>query len=386
MSDGMDRSDAGSILDLAPLESGGTRARQGFSFQDHVSARFCLDMLSDTSLAEVWCETQDDITLLWRGSDGFVPEFVQAKTNDLDQLWSVAELCKREGQRTGSSIVERSLANDRCREECRFRIITTQGVKKELDVLTHPIDSAYRKTRSADIAGLEANLLKRVGDFRSPNGNCWGFWLRHALLQHEHSEDSVRHSNLLKLHAVLEDIGYFVTSDLFRELYQRLLAKVSEAAKADWRINPGKKRIERKALLDWLNEAARNALHPALHGSGRSMEQKMQKAALPSDMIEAAQEQRRNYRGEVLRPQYLSLDESRLAQAEVTAALQALRAQLDAGKFSDDGVQFHERCLLALQGLRDTMSSSRQLPLSFLQGSMYNATDRCLHRFVRASA
>ena len=55
-----------SIRELPPLEEGGTEARKGFHFQDHVAAALCIDMLDDPSLLEVWCETQDDITLIWR--------------------------------------------------------------------------------------------------------------------------------------------------------------------------------------------------------------------------------------------------------------------------------------------------------------------------------
>jgi hypothetical protein len=54
-----------SIYDLAPLEHGGIDNRKGIDFQDHVAADFCLDMILDNGLKEVWCETQDDITLIW---------------------------------------------------------------------------------------------------------------------------------------------------------------------------------------------------------------------------------------------------------------------------------------------------------------------------------
>src|SRR5688572_27416124 len=97
-----------SIYSLPPLETGGTRSRQGLAFQDHIAVGFCLDMLIDPELAEVWCETQDDITLLWRREAGLVVEFVQAKSHELNQLWSISELCKREGARAGTSIIERS--------------------------------------------------------------------------------------------------------------------------------------------------------------------------------------------------------------------------------------------------------------------------------------
>ena len=66
-----------SIRALPPLEEGGSIARTGFLYQDHVAARYCIRMLRDPSLAEVWCETEDDVTLLWEGSDGLMVEFVQ---------------------------------------------------------------------------------------------------------------------------------------------------------------------------------------------------------------------------------------------------------------------------------------------------------------------
>jgi hypothetical protein len=70
-----------SVYDLAPLEAGGSIARQGFAFQDHVAVGFCLDLLMNPSLLEVWCETQDDITLLWRSVTDVIVEFTQVKSN-----------------------------------------------------------------------------------------------------------------------------------------------------------------------------------------------------------------------------------------------------------------------------------------------------------------
>ena len=42
----------------------GPIARAGFLYQDHIAARFCIEMLIDTALEEVWCETLEDITLI----------------------------------------------------------------------------------------------------------------------------------------------------------------------------------------------------------------------------------------------------------------------------------------------------------------------------------
>ena len=66
-----------SIHSLVPFEQGGPIARTGFLYQDHVAARFCIEMLSEGSIEEVWCETEDDITLLWGTGGTTVVEFVQ---------------------------------------------------------------------------------------------------------------------------------------------------------------------------------------------------------------------------------------------------------------------------------------------------------------------
>lgn len=96
-----------SYRDLDPLEEGGPTARQGFNYQDHVAASKCLDMLLNAEknrLCEVWCEAEDDIVLVWQiqGEEWF--EFVQVKSNEFDQLWSVAKLCEKDGKKTGASI------------------------------------------------------------------------------------------------------------------------------------------------------------------------------------------------------------------------------------------------------------------------------------------
>jgi len=150
-----------SIRDVPPIETGGSEARRGFDLQDHVAAGFCIQMLTDSALKEVWCENQDDATLIWEeGSDERV-EFVQVKNNQLDALWSVSKLCEREtaqplssdpttktqskkAKRIGSSILERSLGYDRCREACCFRIVTSWPINKDLQLLS--FSAEYRAT------------------------------------------------------------------------------------------------------------------------------------------------------------------------------------------------------------------------------------------------
>jgi hypothetical protein len=97
---------AESIHELAPLETGGVEARQGLGFQDHIAAGFCIEMLQDDALTEVWCESQDDVTLIWMKVDGQMVEFVQVKRNEPDRLWSIAMLCKRERKARNTGGIE----------------------------------------------------------------------------------------------------------------------------------------------------------------------------------------------------------------------------------------------------------------------------------------
>ena len=108
----------------------------------------------------------------------------------------------------------------------------------------------------------------------------------------------------------------------------------------------------------------------------------MSEALLPESAIENADDLRRAYRGRMLDPKYQQDSGLRDAELEVTATLQYLLSDLDAGNLIDNGLQFHARCLGALPGIRAVHPTA---DLNFLQGVLYAATDRCRHRFVRAT-
>ena len=157
-----------SIHELPPVETGGIIARKGFSFQDHVAVSFLLDMYENEELEQVWCETQDDITLIWSKNSNHCVEFIQAKSSNLNQLWSVAELCKQGKKdikgaiKTSPSILERSLQYDRCKESCCFRIITSIGPNKELSLLKMPIKSYQRIHNSEKLDILKKKIKNQV--------------------------------------------------------------------------------------------------------------------------------------------------------------------------------------------------------------------------------
>jgi hypothetical protein len=372
-------STAPSIYDLPPSELGGFEARKGLAFQDHVSAGFCLDMLDDVSLVEVWCETLDDITLIFNMADGVCVEFVQVKGNEFDQLWTVTKVCEQ-------SILEKSLAHDECRERCRFRMVTARPVKKELKVLALPYDAPARIKGKSEFDVLHKLLIPKVGDFRSPNGHDYTFWTENLFWEERHDEKAVQNANLLKVDQILNKKGFYLAPDQKDELYTKLLKKVWDASRADPRSARDQKRIKCVDFDNWLTRAANEAGMPSIVGTAAVLEVKMASAGLDRDVIDAAIDQIRLYRGEQLRPRYLELDDQRMIQGEVQAILQVLKSRLDNGDLPDDGVRFHGLCLDGLDKLRNALQLNPKPPMAFLQGCMYNIAGRCQHRFRRITA
>jgi hypothetical protein len=377
-----------SIRDQSPLETGGTIARKGFIFQDHVAANFCLALVLDPDLKEVWCETQDDITLIWSNGQTEVGEFVQVKSNELAKLWSVADLCRRDGapanERIGSSILEKSLANDRHREESLFRIVTLRSVNNELKILTYPKDSPARAPETDGMAALRAQIEDRLGGCCSPKKNGPPYWLRNVLWEVTGSETATKHANIVALRKVAESFGAILLSDQVEELYLKILKRAQDAACADWNVDRSRKKFVRSAFCDWIREAIQVVAHPASAGIGKRMRDKMRDAGLPEDYIKSAHVARRAYRRFLLHPTYQKSADLSQLESEIVSKLHHLRSQLDAGKLTNQGIQFHALCLSALEDIR--ANSSSEIPLSFFQGCMYNVTDRCLHRFRAVTA
>jgi hypothetical protein len=197
--------------------------------------------------------------------------------------------------------------------------------------------------------------------------------------------DSEKHRNLQRLHRAINGLGYLLASDQLEELYAKLVRKAWDAATAKFRKAPEEKKIRREELVAWLRNAVDQMLHPA-QAAGKRLENKMKRAFLPDDVVKTALEQRSDYLREILRPKYLDIEERPLLESEVSAALLALRAKLDAGELSDNGTQFHSRCLQRLGEISTSRLASDRIPKSFLFGCMYNITDRCLHRFTQAEA
>jgi hypothetical protein len=370
-----------SIHAIPLATTGAIPAREGFNLQDHVAASYCIRMISDSQIKEVWSEVQDDVTLIWQAGASEEVEYVQVKGSELDQLWSLALLCQQESGGHGTSIFERSLSRDSCSESCRFRIVTAEGVKEELRPLIHQLDSPERLGAKAELDALAAKLIQKIKSAQSPNGSDGVFWVSRMVWQVVHAVAAVQAQNLVDLEKQLERNGYLLLADQRQELYQKLVRKVWDAAVSKI---AAEKKIKRHELLVWLSKTVALLAHPSSSG-GQRMTEKMQAANLPPDAIMAAHEARNRYRLQALMEQYSGPTKHLVVEAEIVATLSTLRARLDAGEYADDGPSFYSRCLDSLQGLHDASAEAKQLGLAYLHGCMYNIMDRCGHRFRRVT-
>lgn len=376
-----------SIYDLPPRERGGVVARQGFTFQDHVAVGLCLDMLTSNELIEVWCESQDDITLIWEKDSEKEAEFVQVKSNKLDGLWSVGELCQRDKSKVGSSILEKSLAYDCCKESSCFRIVTLWPVNRDLEILTSPIDSFKRNSSRNELQELSTKIEKKLGTVNSDNGNSSNFWVERVEWYVEHDLDALKRKNLEKLRKFLEMQDCRLPDDQLEEkIYNPLIWKVQKAADAEWKDDPNAKIIKREEFREVILHLVDQTQLLGVGGISGKLKEKLVKANLPSDMISTAFDLRIRFRRARLQPGYLEVSEYERMEGEVVAILQQLRAKLDAGELSGQEENFHNFCLSKLEDLRTNFQKDFKLDFHLIQGCMYDITDRCMHRFVRYAA
>lgn len=257
-----------SFRDLEPLEEGGRVSRLGLEFQDHIAARGCLLMFLDTGPAEVWCEAEDDIVFVW--SDGTAEwfEFVQVKSTDLRQAWTVPKLCDRDSTRDASgkntlrrSIVEKSLSHDRALEPCRFRLVTCWEPDSVLSVLKLAIGTSARTKSRAKLAEAVRAIGAKLRGYASPNGNGPEFWVANTCWEVWANIDAVQSSNSLDLEQILIAAGFLLLPDQRRELYERLLRRVRDASLASDRTQQEAKRLTRAAFRAWLLAQAKGMQH-----------------------------------------------------------------------------------------------------------------------------
>lgn len=373
------------IRQIRPADSGGTIARAGFAFQDHVTASFCIEMLVQPSLKEVWCETYDDVVLVWSENGGDVIEFVQVKSDKPDQLWTPSLLCQREKKKdefgkSGTSIPERSLARDCCAERTCFRLVTAWEISNELRILKLARDHTDRSVTCSAFRALSAEIKSKIGDYRSAKGDGCDSWLERMLWQVE-SQDPLESTNCLKLLKALNQIGISIQVEAISGIYAALLTLVKDAAQ-----RPDSEREKKYLKAARVQDFLRDSINPFPNfGPSKTLEAKLEAAGLPSTESATAQELRRAYLKAVRTQSYLQTDGHPAYASSILYQLLRLRAAHDSGAITPmDGVRFHELCLSQVEEtMRASLGSNDSTPISLSAGCMYDITARCQHRFTR---
>ncbi|HLF75995.1 MAG TPA: dsDNA nuclease domain-containing protein [Dehalococcoidia bacterium] len=371
-----------SIDDIQPVEQGGHVSRKGLAYQDHVAAGFVLDMLTDESVLEVWCEVHDDVTVIRSVEDTRAVEFVQVKSDEPDHLWTIPQVCRQDGGKLGSSIVERALAQDREFEEKRsFRLVTVRDVIGDLTVLKRPLEHPDRQAGGL-LDTICDNVKGRLPDAQSSVLNGPEFWVRNVVWDVRESAPSLVSANLLKVLSLVDGMGEYAATDQLQVVYERVVSRVYHAACA---AVLAERKLTRAAVLEWFGVILEEVLH-AVSAAGPKLVEKMGRARIAADQIETAKELRRAYRTAVLQRQYLEINNRSLPYTEVAGKLSELRASLDTGELELDGPGFHSHCIQQVKAVAETLPEAIRPPSSILQGLMYDITGRCLHRFDRITA
>ena len=344
-------------------------------------------MITSGSVKEVWCDLHDDAVLVHDDQAGEIFEFVQVKNENHNQLWTLSLLCeKKKGKK---SIFEKLLAHDCCVEPVRFRLVTSLPFVTELSVLATPVGSPQRRSRSLELNRIATEITKKTKNVLSPKNNDAKFWLENFIWESASGETAVKDRNLNALQSFLEQNAIFLTSQQRNDLYALLERDVETAAQHKFNDGIDKNIIVRDAWKESLLIKARRLECGVSDVQPNDLlVAKMKAANINDSFIKSAVELRIAYSSSLRRSPYLDAEgrEKRFAANQVLAAMQSLRAALEAGDLRQDGVKFHQTCVQRLETLKNELKDKIDIDLAFLQGCMYDITGRCQHHFVRSDS
>ena len=375
-----------SVDSSVPLEQGGPIARTGFDYQDHVAVGFLLEMLGNPELEKVHCETQDDIVLVWCGSGEKLrtAEYVQVKSDLPDQLWSTSKLCQRHKGKVGSSIFEKSLERDRCKEPSLFRICTQREPNSALSCLTHEFCDPRRATDTDEVKALVGDLEKKCGTSSSKKGNGAAFWVQNCKWDYTESMGSLEARNVTRVLELAsnEPLPVPLLPDQARAIARDLLVIVKDASSAPCQPDLSEKIITRDWLLNWWQQRFQQLLDGASTAAGGMLRSKLNDALVSEDTIQLAIEQRRRF-AELRRNRgYLELDDPERMIDRIGVRAAQLQMNADVLDKAPTGQEFHQQCVDAVDAIANDFGDDLQ---TFARGGLYDIADRCLHRFRRPS-
>lgn len=365
-------------------ELGGIYARQGFSYQDDVAVGCFVEMLTNDELIEVWCETHDDILLVWNATGTKTAEFIQVKSELPDQLWSISKLCERNkasksASPIGTSLLEKSLARDEYAEPSWFRIVTSRQIHSALQVLTRERGHEHRSVTYEPFKSLVAEVCNKIGDFRSKKNHEAIFWLTNACWK-VISEEEIVPLNQQALTKALHKHGLPCEPDDTHFIYGHLRVLAKDAAELG-----AEKRNQKCITRDHILKKIRRWIQPYPNSSALiRLERKLTDSGLDVVCRRVANDQRRFYVERKRASAYLSTHETEQMEQEILHVLHTLRSSLDSGEIKVNGVEFHAQCLKTVTAITHVQTGSTDpLPSGYLSGCMYEVTARCRHRFTR---
>jgi hypothetical protein len=371
-----------SVDDMVPSEEGGPIARSGFDYQDEIGVSFLLDMLEDPGIQKVHFETHDDLVVVLAAEPCCIAEFVQVKAGELNQLWTVAVVCKNENG-AGTSILERSLARDSCREQSQFRLITLRQVGSELKPLTYPRHAPGRQLTAPAMAALLKAFEEKKLTCVSKKGNGVEFWVANCLWQERPDESAIRELNFSRLVRLANRRDFFLFSEQSDQFLEVLRLWVKRAGAARWRSKRDEKIVTRSQICSWFDRRLAELCSGVASPSGGKLASKMEEAGISEEQVRMAIDLRLNYAKVVRTSRYMTTKNADKLQLRVKSELASLRARMMASQLQLDGQGFHLLCLERMDATNSERRSDTDDQSGFLKGCMYDITDRCLHRFSR---
>lgn len=207
----------------ASSDAGGIAARKGFRIQDHVAARLALEMIRDSTILQLECETGDDV-ILRRIDDGkAVIEYVQVKTTEADTKWSIKELTARTDSKAGSSVCEKSLLCDKHGEIAWFRLVSTRAVINSLQPFNRARDKRANYTPLKSLITSFSNKYKTTV---SKSGRTLADWASNMLWEVEGEEDALISRNINTLLKLSGGQGVNPSYEAMKQVYGELAQKV----------------------------------------------------------------------------------------------------------------------------------------------------------------
>lgn len=350
-----------SIHDAVQVEAGAKAARDGFAYQDEVAVHLLLKMLADAQIAELRCESEDDITVIWEHAGQEIVEFIQVKSEDHPRLWSVADITRP----VRGSLVEASMSRDAIREPARFCFVTRTSVQPELRPLRRSPGTPPPDPGTRSIGSIKADLIRNLGTAASKQCADAGEWCERASWIEFAQVEDVVNANRALLDEVLA--SRVVLQPHREKLLERLRSMVFRAAKA----KPGPEKILRRDTMRARFERELAELTGPT-STQDTLLAKMTVAGIGLTEQRSALDLRAKYRMARRAPaSYMDEPEWKQLEPNVLGKLAVLRACFR----TDAPADFYVRCVRELSAPNDPSVGLRL-------GAMFEATGRCSHEFA----